>query len=66
MSYTRTERDDAILRIGNGNADMNNFYLLRQLESFNWIYIKKANGSLEIELTYSGKDLYKRLKKRKQ
>ncbi|MGN6618829.1 MAG: hypothetical protein ACTHJ5_16765 [Ilyomonas sp.] len=64
MSYTRTERDNAILTIGKGIVPITNGYLLQELESFNWIYIKKVNGVPDkIDLTYSGKELYKRLKK---
>lgn len=64
MGYTKTERDNAILTIGEGITDFTNVTLLQELESFNWIYIKKVNGGPDkIDLTYSGKDLYNRLKK---
>lgn len=64
MIYTTEERNNEILLIANGKADLKNVALYERLEEFNWIIIKRVNGIINaVELTYAGKDLYKRLLK---
>jgi hypothetical protein len=64
MVYTVKERNDAILLIANGKADLKNISLYESLESFNWVNISRLNGIInKVELTYSGKDLNRRLLK---
>lgn len=62
MSYTIKERNDAIMLIATGNADFNKVGLYEDLQSFNWIIIRHLNGIINnVELTYGGKDLSRRL-----
>lgn len=64
MSYTTKERNNAIRLIADSNADLKNISMYESLESFNWITVKRLNGIIQsVELTYSGKDLSKRLLK---
>jgi hypothetical protein len=67
MSYTTKQRNDAVLVIGEGHPDFTNVSLYEGLEKFNWIKILRLNGNMnKVELTYSGKDLFKRLLKEKE
>lgn len=64
MSYTRAERDKAILAIGKGNVLAGNIAMYEQLELFNWVYIKRSKGEFQsVSLTYSGKELFTQLEK---
>ncbi|MEP6467678.1 MAG: hypothetical protein ABJB05_15315 [Parafilimonas sp.] len=64
MSYSTKDRNAAIMRIAAGNADLNNVNFYEELESFNWITIKRVNGTINsVQLTYAGKDLNRRLMK---
>ena len=64
MIYTTQERNDAILLIADGKADLNNILLYERLQEFQWIIISKLNGIInKVELTYFGKELSKRLLK---
>ena len=64
MSYTTKQRNAAILKIGDGNIDVADTKLYEALESFQWIHLnKRGNGQQKAELTYSGKDLFKKLLK---
>ncbi len=66
MIYTTSERNNAILFIADGKADLKNVALYERLQEFNWISIKKVSGVINaVELTYAGKELYKRLLKSK-
>ena len=66
MIYTTTERNKAILLIAGGKADFKNVSLYERMETFNWVIIKKLHGTINaVELTYAGKDLYRRLLKNK-
>ena len=61
MSYTTQERNNAIINIANNKADLENTGLYKELESFNWIKITRLDGAInKVELTYAGKDLYRR------
>lgn len=64
MNYTTAERNRAILFIGSGNTDFKNALFYEALENFKWINIGRQNGkATQVELTYSGKDLLRRLLK---
>lgn len=64
MSYTTKQRNDAILLIGNGNSTRISTSMYDDLERFHWIKLIKTNGLITgVTLTYSGKDLFGRLKK---
>jgi hypothetical protein len=64
MSYTTKQRNDAILLIGDGSLAPISTPLYADLEKFNWIKLMKVNGLFaSATLTYSGKDLFQRLKK---
>jgi hypothetical protein len=64
MSYKTKDRNDAIMLIAQGKANLNDLPFYEQLASFNWISICKTNGVVDkIELTYAGKDLFNKLKK---
>lgn len=64
MSYSVKERNDAILLIANDKADLKKIAFYEDLESFNWIKITRLNNKINtVELTYAGKDLFKRLLK---
>jgi hypothetical protein len=66
MIYTTKERNDAILFIANGKADLNNISLYERLEEFKWLIIKRVNGNInKVELTNSGNDLSRRLLKQR-
>jgi len=60
MSYTKEERDAAILSIGDGVANLKNVFLLEELASFRWITLEKTNDIIsKATLTYSGEGLFK-------
>jgi len=62
MSYTTTQRDAAIISIGQGKANVDYLPMYEELESFNWVYINRADGKFEsIKLTYSGEQLFRQL-----
>lgn len=64
MIYTTTERNNAVLLIAAGKADLKNSALYERLKEFNWIRINRLNGRIySVELTYAGKNLYRRLQK---
>lgn len=63
MSYDNKERDDAILRIANGETDFTDAALYEAMASFKWITIEELNNIKTAALTNSGKDLSKRLQK---
>jgi hypothetical protein len=64
MSYTRKERDNAILLIGQGKEDFTDVALYEELEKFHWIHITRLNGQInKVELTYSGQNLFNRVLK---
>lgn len=64
MSYTIKERNEAIMLIAAGKADLNNVGLYEDLASFNWLVIEKQDGVINnVQLTYAGKDLNRRLLK---
>jgi hypothetical protein len=64
MSYTIKERNEAIMLIAAGKADLNNVGFYEDLASFNWIVIEKQDGVINnVQLTYAGKDLNRRLLK---
>ena len=66
MIYTTAERNNAVLLIEAGKADLNNIDLYERMAEFNWITIKRTNGIMNaVELTYAGKDLCRRLLKNK-
>jgi len=66
MIYTTAERNNAVLLIEAGKADLNNIDLYERMAEFNWITIKRTNGIMSaVELTYAGKDLCRRLLKKK-
>ena len=62
MSHTTRERNDALLLIADGKADLVNVNLLLSLEAFNWITIgRKDNRISSVKLGYSAEDLCRRL-----
>ena len=64
MSYTIKERNEAVMLIAAGKADLNNIAFYEDLESFNWIILQKQDGVINnVQLTYAGKDLNRRLLK---
>lgn len=64
MIYTTRERNNAVLSVGNGDADLSNIELYERLASFNWVAIEKLNGIISnVKLTYAGQNLLNRLKK---
>jgi hypothetical protein len=64
MSYTIKERNEAVMLIAAGKADLNNIAFYEDLESFNWIVLQKQDGVINnVQLTYAGKDLNRRLLK---
>ena len=64
MSYTIKARNEAIMLRAAGKADLNNVAFYEDLASFNWIVIEKQNGMINnVQLTYAGKDLNRRLLK---
>jgi hypothetical protein len=66
MIYTIKERNEAIMLIAGGKADLANADFYERLEEFNWIIIKRLNGVINaVELTYAGNDLYRNLIKQK-
>jgi hypothetical protein len=66
MIYTTAERNNALLLIADGKADLKNVALYERLAEFNWIVIQERNGIInKVELTYAGKDLCRRLIKNK-
>ena len=67
MSYTRKERDAAILLIGLNSADVKNLSLYEDLQKFGWVVISKVDGLAEnIRLTFWGTDLFNRLLKNEE
>jgi len=64
MSYTIKKRNEAVMQIAAGKADLNNIAFYEDLESFNWIVLQKQDGVINnVQLTYAGKDLNRRLLK---
>ena len=64
MSYTTKQRNDAILLIGDCSPAHISTSMYNDLEKFKWITFTRANGLFTgATLTYSGKDLFQRLKK---
>ena len=62
MNYTIKERNAAILQIAGGAADLSNVTMLENLDSFQWITVSRSGSIINnVELTYTGKDLSKRL-----
>ena len=64
MSYTKEERNNAILRIRHGQPDLTNVSLYEDLERHNWINLCRLDRNINAaDLTYSGKDLFRALHK---
>jgi hypothetical protein len=62
MSYTKKDRNDAIVLIGSGHPDISRSSFYGELESFNWIKICKLNGVINgVELTFLGRQLFRQL-----
>ena len=59
MSYTKKERNDAIVLIGQGRPDVSKVSFYEDLESFKWINISRLDGNINgVELTFLGKQLF--------
>ncbi len=62
MSYTKKDRNDAIVLIGSGHPDISKVSFYEQLESFNWIKICRIDGIVNgAELTFLGNQLFHHL-----
>jgi hypothetical protein len=62
MNYNNKERDEAILLIGSGKAELQNQLLYEGLEKQSWVTIARLNGFIKnVQLTFWGKRLYNRL-----
>ena len=63
MVYTTKERNNAILLVAAGKADLSNA-LIERLEEFQWVIISRLNGLIhKVKLSKSGEDLSRRLLK---
>jgi hypothetical protein len=62
MSDKNNERDNAILLIGSGKADLQNQALYEGLEKQSWVTITRLNGFINnVQLTFWGRRLFDRL-----
>ena len=65
MSYTKKDRNDAIVLIGSGHSDISRTSFYEQLESFNWIKLCKLDGVINrVELIFLGNRLFQHLIKK--
>ena len=66
MSYSSAERNNAILDIASGHADLKNVAFYESLASFDWIIIKWSGKIIQsVALSYWGEQLSKKLLKNK-
>ena len=64
MSYTKKDRNDAIVLIGSGHPDISSASFYEELQSFGWIKICRPDGIVNgVELTFLGKQLFLQLMK---
>jgi len=62
MSDENNEKDDAILLIGLGKANLQNEGLYEYLEQHSWITTTRLNGVIDkVELTFWGRQLFNRI-----
>jgi hypothetical protein len=62
MSYTKKDRNAAIVLTGSGHPDISRASFYEELESFNWIKICRLDGIVNgAELTFLGKQLFRHL-----
>jgi hypothetical protein len=62
MSYTKKDRNDAIVLIGSGHFDISRASFYKELESFNWIRTSRLDGIVNgVVLTFLGNQLFNHL-----